>query len=108
MQTRIRENGEYAFKKILIPELHRGDVHTHRTERQARLHPGLSLLTRLTKDPVANRENQATVLGNGNELCRRDRPSSGMRPAYQCFRARNFSGPQIDLWLVVHHEFLAF
>ena len=56
---------------------------------QARIHPGLGLLARFTKNPVADRQNQAAVFSNGNKLRRRDRSSNGMRPTDQCFRAGN-------------------
>ena len=75
---------------------------------QACIHPGPGLPARFAKDPVADRQNEAAVFRDGNELRRRDRPSSGMRPAYQRFRAGNLSRPQIDLRLVVQREFLPF
>jgi hypothetical protein len=44
----------------------------------------------------------------GMNCTRRDRPSSGMRPTYQRFRAGNRFRPQVDLRLVVQREFLPF
>src|SRR5882724_13561459 len=106
IQARILENCEYPFKKVLVPEFHRRDVHRHSTQGQACIQPGPGLLARFTKDPVADRKNQAAVFRDGNKLPRSDRPASRMRPAYQRFRAGNLACPQIDLRLIVQREFL--
>ena len=108
IQARILKDCKYTFQEVLVPKLHRGDVHGHRTQAQARIQPSLGLLARFMQDPVADRQNQAAVLRYGNKLCRRDSSSNGMRPAYQCFRAGNLSCSQIDLGLVVQREFLPF
>ena len=55
IQARFLEDRENAFKEILVAELHRGDVHGHRRQRQARIHPGPGLPARFAQDPVADR-----------------------------------------------------
>ena len=42
------------------------------SQRQACIHPGPGLLARFTKDPFADRQNQAAVFRDGNKLCRRE------------------------------------
>jgi hypothetical protein len=62
--------------------------------------------SRRTQLPIG--QDQAAVFRNRNKLCGKNRPSRGMCPAFQSFRAGNFSGPQIDFRLVVQSEFLPF
>src|SRR6202040_709418 len=52
IQTCLLENGKDSFQKALIPELHRGNVHSDRTQGQSGIHPASGLLTRFTKAPV--------------------------------------------------------
>ena len=68
--------------------------------------PGSGLPARFAQDPCTDRQDEAAVFRDGNELRRRDRPPRGMRPAYQRFRPGNRSRPQIDLRLVVQRQFL--
>src|ERR1700691_553104 len=78
IQPRVLENREYAVKKALVSQLHRGDVYRHRPQGKAGVCPSLGLLAGLPKNPGADRQNQAAVFRNGNKLSRRDRSPSGM------------------------------
>ena len=89
IQARILEDCEHTVQKVLVSELHRGDIHRHGSQGQACIHPDPGLLAGFTKNPVADRQNKAAVFRDGNKLRRRNRPSNGMRPTQQCFRAGN-------------------
>ena len=60
----------------------------------------------MAKHPFANVHNQATGLGNGNELSRAHQTPAGVLPANQCFGLVHGTGRQFDNGLVNHPELL--
>ena len=66
--------------------------------------PRLRLRARLAQHPFAERNDQARVLGDRDELRRRHQPLVRLRPAQQRFGAADAPRGEVDQRLVVQHE----
>ncbi|MCY1223765.1 hypothetical protein D9M72_359040 [compost metagenome] len=70
-----------------MPKLNGGKIHGDDGRRQSASHPNARLPDGGPQDPLADRGDQAAVLGNRDELRRGDLSQFRMRPADQRFRA---------------------
>ena len=86
----VSQDREYTLQKLLVSELHGGDVHCHRNQGQAGIHPGTGLRTSFAKDPFVDRHNQAGVFGDRNKFRRRYWPRVG------CVQRSKASAPVIS------------
>src|SRR5207245_8106707 len=85
---------------IVLPELSGGEV-----EPDLQLDPlgppDRVLTADLLDHPAADRVDQAHLLGEGDELSRREHPAVGIRPADQGLDPVHVPGPELDNRLVV-------
>src|SRR5207302_6552379 len=88
------------------PELYCGDVDRYGHRPQARIQPGSGLPACFVQHPLADRQKEASVFGDGHELRRRDEASIEMQPAYERLGAGNRSFLKIYLWLVMQHKLM--
>src|SRR5450830_1235085 len=63
-------------------------------------------MTGFAQYPAANRHYQATVFGDGHELCWRQQPPFWMLPADERLDADDGAAVKVDFWLVMQHQFL--
>src|SRR5207244_10546833 len=73
----------------------------------AALQPG-DVPARLREDPVADGDDQACLLGQGDEVVREDQTPLRVLPAGECFYPRDAAVPEPDDRLVVDYELLPF
>ena len=69
--------------------------------------PGVHLAAGLADHPEVERDDQAGLLGGGDELRRRDQPALGVLPADQRLEARDPTGIELDDRLVGDPELVA-
>jgi len=86
-------------------EIARRDVHRHLPKHPASL-PFLLIGQRAAQDPLGERVDQRRGLGRGNELVRRQQSPRRVVPADQCLDAGRVPVGEVDLRLVVQHEFV--
>ena len=89
LYLRLFKDGAEILQKILGAQFERRGVHRHGNRRQARLKPGSGLSAGFAQHPAANRSDQATVLGDGNELPWRQQSALRMLPADERLGANN-------------------
>ena len=94
------------LNQALVRHLSRGNVDRDTQLRQAALLPGAILHTGRLRDPAAHRHDQAGFLRDGDEISGRHEPELRAYPAYQGLQAGDPTGCDIDLRLVVQHEFV--
>ena len=91
-------------------ELHRRQIHRHDVDGQARPAPGGGLTAGLAQHPGAKGQDQAALLGDGDEVAGHDQAPLRVAPAHQGLGANDPIGfprlAQTDLGLVVEDEFL--
>ena len=87
-------------------ELARGNVDRQGQRRQAGVDPGAALAAGFLQYPVAQRDDEVALFGQGNEIARRHQALFRIKPAYQCFGADNAPTLGIDLGLEVQAQFL--
>ena len=68
IEAGFAEDREHALQKVLVPKLRRGDVYRHRRYRAPSIRKGSSLPARFTKDPCADRQNEAAVFRDGDKF----------------------------------------
>src|ERR1700674_5235741 len=108
LQVSFPENGANGFKEPLAAELHCRDVDRHLIELQASVDPGSRLSARLAKHPLADWHDKSAIFCDGDELVREDQSTLRMPPADERLGAGYRAGLEIDLRLIVEHEFVPF
>ena len=68
IQACFIQDCEDAFKKVLIPKLDSRNIHRHRSHPQARIDPCLALPAGFAKHPLSDRQDEAAILRNRNEV----------------------------------------
>ena len=101
-------NGGDALGQILLAELPRRQVDRHRKLGQPGVVPGLELGAGGPDHPVADGDDEAGFLRQGDELGRWNQAVVLGLPADQGLHAADFPRFQIHLGLVVEQEFLPF
>src|SRR5947209_4507035 len=66
--------------------------------------PRACLSTRLSQNPTRERHDQSHLVGNGDELHRRDQPTAWVIPAHQGFGLRDGARGDRPNRLVMNHE----
>ena len=89
----------------LVRHLSRGNVDRDPQVRQAALLPGAILHTGRLRDPAAHWHDQAGFLRDGDEISGRHESELRAYPAYQSLQTGDPTGRDIDLRLIVQHEF---
>ena len=97
----------HQLDQVLLVELARGQVHGDGQRRQAGLAPGHQLLAGGAQHPGADLDDEPGLLGNRNELGGRHRLAARRTPAQQRFDADLHAAGEVDLRLVIQHEFVA-
>ena len=101
MAHRLDAVGQVALDQRARRQVDRdADVETLRA-------PGAHLAQRVVEHVVGQRDDEAGVLGQRDELVGRQPAVHGVRPAQQHLGARHRIGAQVDLGLVVQDELLA-
>ena len=90
--------------EVGVLQLPRRDVDRHRDLTTHVLVQHRAVATRLLQDPFAERHDQSGLLGEWDELERRDRPLGRVLPAKQGFIAGDLIRLEIDHRLVVERE----
>src|SRR3546814_294205 len=96
------------MQKMFVTEFQRRDIDCDLFELKAAIEPGFGLAASLAQHPLPYRHDEAAILGNADELLWQDEAARGMVPADQRFGASNLVRTEIDLGLVMQHEFLLF
>ncbi|HEX2160444.1 MAG TPA: hypothetical protein VHF88_01320 [Thermoleophilaceae bacterium] len=106
----IRERRADDADEVVGEQLARGDVDGHREVRGARaavLLPARNLVAGLAQHPLADRQDQAGPLGDGDEAVGRDGTERRMVPAHQGLDADHLAAAQVDGGLVVEPQLTA-
>ena len=77
-----------------------GDAHRHAQRRQSCIAPLAELLARREQHPFPQRQDEAGVFGDGDEVTRLDHAALGIVPADQRFRAGEEAGGDRYLRLI--------
>ncbi|MNS72333.1 hypothetical protein D3C72_1057400 [compost metagenome] len=100
LQPRLQQDLMHQTRQVHMAQLHRRQV-----DRDAvRLRPGGGLLAGLTQHPFADGQDQAGLLGHGDEVGRRDVAAALVLPAQQDLVARRLAGLDRGLDLIVQLE----
>ncbi len=95
------ENRFNAIDEVGLTNVVTGQVHRHAHWLEAGILPCPGLGAGCFKDPFAEREDQAALFGDTDNLTRRNQFAVTVVPAQQGFNTGDFTGNQVDLRLVV-------
>lgn len=101
------QNARYGVGKFGIQELAWRKIDAHAERVSVRV-PAAMLLARGAQHPLAHRHDQPRVFGERNEFGGADEPAGGMIPAHERLHPRDPATGDIDLRLIVQHEFVIF
>ena len=93
-----------ALDQVAAAGTARRDVHRHRAGRGCRASASARLAAGFAQHPVAERHDEAGLLGERDELGGGDEAALRMAPAHQRFHADDAPAAHVDLRLVVQHE----
>ena len=97
----MRQRRDHHLNQVAAAKLHRRQIDGDLDVRG----PFRRLGAGLPQHPFAQRDDQPDILGNRNEVRRRDHALLRVAPAQQRFKAADPVGGEIDQRLVVHFEF---
>lgn len=96
---------EQIVDDAVVGQLPGGEVDRH-PQIQSLLSPLRRLAGGGLQHPLAQRADQAGLLGVGDELQRRDQAALRRIPAHQRFHAVHFTAARIDFRLVIQHQLI--
>eukprot|EP01136_Pigoraptor_vietnamica_P033089 Opistho-1_new@95611 len=105
-QFGLGQHRRHAVDEVGLLELQRRHVHRHH-HRAALCTPQRGLAHRLAQHPVTQRDDEAALLRDRNELARRDVAEVGISPAQQRLGTDHRARGDVDLRLVVQPEVAA-
>ena len=83
-QLGIGQNTADQVGQAAVAKLHDRQIHRHDHRWMTAIQPLLELVHGSPEHPLADRQDQTAILGNRNELHRRNRAKLGVTPAQQC------------------------
>ena len=102
VEAGLVEDADHARDEVLVAELDRRDV-----DRELDPRPLPGLLAGAAQHPLAQRHDQAALLGDADEFGWRDHAVLGMRPAHQRLDPDNAGAVDRDLRLEVQQQLVA-
>ena len=105
-QPGVAQGSADLLCQILLAKLASRQVDRHGAGQQARVLPGAHLTTGLAHHPVADRQDEAGVLGHRNEFIGADHAQFRRLPAQQCLPPHQAACPDFQFGLVVQGQFL--
>ena len=97
----------HRLDEVARLELHARQVHRHRRTVEHAAGPALGTARRLVQRPAADRQHQAALLGDRDELVRQQQAAARMAPADQRLAADEGTVAGAQLRLEVQHELAA-
>ena len=100
------DGARHAAHQAAVAKLHAGHVHRHLPGGAVGVAPAAHLRARLAQHPIADLDDQAALLREGDELVRRHEAALRMRPAQQRLDGLDLHILERQARLIIQREFL--